>query len=143
MAYASKTQVPIFRSKTEIESTLNRYGAEQFAYASRSQAATIEFQMKGKRIRFVIPMPHSPSKDATLASMKTYDQLCRQKWRALALVVKAKLEAVESSITTMEQEFLAHIVLPGGKTFGDSVIPQLDKIYETGKVPALDWEGEG
>ena len=56
-------------------------------------------------------------------------------------MVQAKLEAVESNITTLEQEFLAHIVLPGGKTFGDEVIPQLEKIYKTGKVPALDWDG--
>ena len=141
MPYASKTKVPIARSKAEIEKTLIRYGADSFAYASKSSAAMIEFQMSGKRIRFVIPMPHTPSDGATGASIRTFDQLCRQKWRALALVVKAKLEAVESEITTLEQEFLAHIVLPGGKTFGDHIIPRLDSIYKTGRVPALDWEG--
>ena len=139
--YASKTSVPVARSKAEIERTLEKYGAESFAYASKVEMAMIEFQMKGKRIRFVIPMPEKPSDQATNASWKTYEQIVRQKWRALCLVVKAKLEAVESEITTMEQEFLAHIVLPGGQTFGDSVIPQIDKIYETGKVPAISWEG--
>ena len=41
---------------------------------------------------------------------------CRQRWRALNLAIKAKLEAVESGIVTFDQEFLAHIVGPSGQT---------------------------
>lgn len=142
--YAKNTSVPIERSKTEIERILNRYGATAFAYAAKSEAAMIEFQMSGKRIRFVIPMPKKPEDDGwgSGAHIKRWEQSIRQKWRALALVVKAKLEAVESEITTLEQEFLAHIVLPNGQTFGQSVIPRLDEIYSTGKVPAIGWDGE-
>ena len=33
--------------------------------------------------------------------------------RGLVLVLKANLEAVEAGITTIEQEFLADMVLPG------------------------------
>ena len=140
--YAKTTVVPIERSKGEIQRTLVRYGAESFAYAEKSQAAMIEFQMTGKRIRFVIPLPARPSGEGygSGVELKKYDQSVKQKWRALALVVKAKLEAVDSNITTLEQEFLAHIVLPGGRTFGDSVIPQLDQIYLSGKVPQIGWE---
>ena len=140
--YASKTSVPVDRSKAEIERTLDKYGAEAFAYATNTTATMIEFQLSGKRIRFIIPMPHKPSDEATAAALKTYAQLTRQKWRALCLVIKAKLEAVEANITTLEQEFLAHIVLPGGKTMGDKIIPQLEAIYKTGKIPAIGWDGK-
>lgn len=32
---------------------------------------------------------------------------------------------------------LAHIVLPGGRTVGESTIPAIAAAYETGKVPEL------
>ena len=50
---------------------------------------------------------------------------------------KAKLEAVESEITTFEEEFLAHILLPDGQTAGDYLLPQLERVYETGKMPTM------
>jgi hypothetical protein len=61
-----------------------------------------------------------------------------QRWRALALVIKAKLEAVAAGITTVEQEFLAHIVLPDGHTtVGTWMAPQLAAAYDAGTMPAL------
>lgn len=141
--YAMRTDVPVERSKAEIERILTRYGAQAFAYAAKTDAAMVEFQLTGKRIRFVMPMPVRPTGDyrGSARDLANWEQGQRQKWRALSLVIKAKLEAVTSEITTIQQEFLAHIVVPGGRTFGDHVIPQLDEIYSTGKVPALSWEG--
>ena len=40
----------------------------------------------------------------------------RSRWRALYLVVKAKLEAVSSGIVSMEDEFLAQTVMNDGET---------------------------
>ncbi|MCF7821873.1 MAG: hypothetical protein K9M17_05480 [Mariprofundaceae bacterium] len=69
----------------------------------------------------------------------------RQAWRALNLVVKAKLEAVESGITTFEDEFLAHIMLPDGSTVGHLMRPQLEAAYDSGSMPkglpGLTFEG--
>jgi hypothetical protein len=64
-----------------------------------------------------------------------YEKATRQRWRALALVIKAKLEAVESGITIFEDEFLAHIVLPDGSTAGDWMRPQIAKAYDKNKMP--------
>ncbi len=71
------------------------------------------------------------------ASDALWEQACRQRWRALALVVRGKLEAVEAGITTVEDEFLAHLVLPSGETFGEWAGPQLEAAYERGQMPAL------
>ena len=58
-------------------------------------------------------------------------------WRALRLVIQAKLEAVEAEITTFEEEFLAHIVLPDGQTVAQHVQPRVESMYREGKMQAL------
>jgi hypothetical protein len=60
------------------------------------------------------------------AQLKAWEQACRQKWRALVLCIKAKLESAASGITTFEEEFLAHFVTKSGQTIGQKLIPQLD-----------------
>jgi hypothetical protein len=61
----------------------------------------------------------------------------RQRWRALALAIKAKLEAVESGIATFEEEFMAYIVLPDGQTVGEFLSPQIEAAYSSGRMPPL------
>lgn len=67
----------------------------------------------------------------------TREQGCRQRWRALLLVVKAKLEAVECGIATFDDEFMAHILIPGGGTVGDWMGPQIVRAYELGEAPSI------
>jgi hypothetical protein len=137
MSYAEKTSVPIDRSQAEIKRILSKYGATGFAYGEQGTRAVVMFEMAARRIKFILPMPNPPSPNATQASIRTYDQLCRSRWRCLVLAIKAKLECVESGITTLEQEFMAHIVLPNGKTVGEAVIPQIGQSYQDGKMPPL------
>lgn len=148
--YASKTKVSSSKSKNEIERTLTRYGAEEFMYGTRVDCAVVAFKMVGRQIRFLLPLPDRNNTDFTEykrgsstwerseeSAAQLYEQAIRQRWRALALVIKAKLEAVESGITEFEDEFLAHIVLPGGQTMGELARPQIAIAYETGKIPPL------
>lgn len=137
MTYANKTSVPIDRSQGEIKKILSKYNATSFAYGEQGEKSVVMFEMNGRRIKFVLPMPKKPSAGATQASIKTYDQLCRSRWRALVLAIKAKLECVETGITTLEQEFLAHIVLPNGSTVGEAITPQLALAYQEKKMPPL------
>jgi hypothetical protein len=137
----------------EIEKILQRYGANGFAYGWQVNTATIMFEMSGRRVRFNLPMPDPQSKEVTLdrygrrksAELQklTVEKLSRQKWRAMALVVKAKLEAVESQIVTFEEEFMAHIVLPNGATVGQWMQPQIESAYRGGKMPPMLGEGKG
>jgi hypothetical protein len=66
-----------------------------------------------------------------------HEKACRQRWRALALCIKAKLEAVEAGITQFEEEFYAHIVLPGGRTIYEETSEAVRVTYESGKMPPL------
>lgn len=143
--FASKTTVSSYKSREEIERTLEKYGADQFYYGKEKTASHLAFRMNNRNIKFILPMPDRDSfaetpkgKIRTDASQeKEYEQAVRQKWRALALVIKAKLEAIESGITEFEDEFLAHIMLPDGSTAGDYMRPQINKAYDTGKMPTL------
>lgn len=140
--YAEKTSVPIDRSQAEIKKILLKYGGTSFAFAESRTDSMLMFEIQGRRIVFRLPMPNPPSNNATQASVKTYEQLCRSKWRALVLAIKAKLECVSSGITTIEQEFMAHIMLPNGKTVSDVVLPEIQSAYNTGKMPPLLGMGE-
>ncbi|WP_447044038.1 hypothetical protein [Vreelandella sp. H-I2] len=145
--YAENTNVSSERSRAEIEQTVSRYGASGFMYGWDNGTAVMAFQMHGRRIRFDLSMPDRNRSDFTQTetgrerapaqAAKAWEQACRQRWRALALVIKAKLEAVESGITEFEEEFLAHIVLPNGNTVGHWMLPQVESAYSRGEMPPL------
>ena len=152
--YAQNTSVSAFKSREEIERVLQRYGADQFMYGTETGRALVAFRMNGRQVKFILPMPdkedreftHTPAKGSRRsndAQLEAWEKACRQRWRALALVIKAKLEAVESGITEFDSEFLAHIVLPDGQTFGTWARPQLESAYSSGNMPPLlpDYSG--
>jgi hypothetical protein len=148
--YAANTEVSSIKSRMEIEQTLTRYGAQQFVYGTSEERAIIGFTMKNRQIKFVLGMPSRNSPVFTTykrgamtyrrtesAALEAYEQAVRQRWRALALVVKAKLEAVECGISTFETEFLPHTVLPDGRTVAEVMLPQVALAYERGDMPPL------
>lgn len=146
--YAENTSVSSEKSRAEIEATLRRYGASQFMYGWDATSAVIVFQAHGRRVKFVLPMPDQNADEFRLTPgrklerttdqvLAAWEQACRQRWRALALVIKAKLEAVEAGITVFDDEFLAHMMLPNGSTVGEWARPQLAAVYESGTMPAL------
>lgn len=149
MAFAERTDVPVDRSKSEIESMLRRYGAGKFLTGWDSDRAVIGFEMKSRAIRMVLPLPNpadeSFSRQGRRSAQERYEQETRRRWRALTLVIKAKLEAVSSGIVTFEEEWLAHFVLPGGVTVGEKLIPELESIYSAKNPPRLllGYEGGG
>jgi hypothetical protein len=148
-AYAAGTDVPADRSRAEIERALTRFGATGFGYAwsEGHGAAHIVFEAHERRIRFSLPMPDIAERRFSVdgrghrrspsSARAAHEQEVRRLWRALLLVIKAKLESSASGITTFEEEFLAHIVLPDGATVGEWAAPQLDKVYSGGQMPAL------
>lgn len=143
--YAEKTEVSSARSRAEIETILSRYGATGFMYGWNAGEAMLGFEMQQRRIMFRLPMPDRsefelsptgrPRADSAIEA--AWEQAQRQRWRALALVIKAKLEAVESGISVFEDEFMAHIALPNGATVGQYMRPQIEQAYRTGKMPPL------
>lgn len=138
--YAENTNVSVSSSKGEIERILERYGAEQFMSGWSAEQALIAFTAHGRQIRFVLEMPSREDTEFTKtatgkersesASYKAWEQACRQRWRALSLVIKAKLEAVDAGISVFEDEFMANIVMPGGKTVSEHARPMIARAYD-------------
>ena len=143
--YAKNTTVSSELSRLDIEKILIRYGADNFAYATTAGKAIIGFTMCGRQIKFVLPLPKMEEFSLTPtgrersenSKYEAWEQACRQRWRALKLVIQAKLEAVECGISVFEDEFMANIVLPGGQTVSDYVKPQIEMAYQTGESPQL------
>ena len=144
--YAAKTGVSPDKSKMEIESTLRRYGADQFMYGWEPSRAFIGFRLKGYQIRISLPLPDpkdfafTPAKGnrrSEEATTKAYEQGERAAWRALLLVIKAKLEAAEAGITTIQDQFLPDMVLPDNTTVAEKIMPDIRKAMDSGKLPPM------
>jgi len=146
--FAESTTVSVEKSRAEIEKLITRYGATSTAFMMAPGRAIICFEAKGRRIMFELKLPdlatekrfQRDGRGAVLTMQKRsqrWEQACRQSWRALALVIKAKLEAVETGITSFEDEFLAHIVMPDGQTVATHIKPRIAEAYAGGQMLAL------
>lgn len=146
--YAAQTSVSSDKTQAEIEKTLRRYGADEFARGWNADSVVLGFVAHGRQIRFTLPMPHRDDDEFRLtpsrkwereprAQEAAYEQAVRQRWRALLLILKAKLEAVESGIVSFESEFLSCTVLPSGQTVTDWLDPQIERAYQTQEMPEL------
>lgn len=148
--FAVDTDVPVAKSRMEIEALLVKYGASRFGYLAEDARAAVQFSLGGRTVRIVLPLPSEHSDEVKRKHIgngtygprpydeipKRLEQVSRSRWRALLLVLKAKLEAIEVGIATIEDEFLAYTVLPNGQTFGEWARPQLNAI-DAGKMPSM------
>jgi hypothetical protein len=125
--YAADTKVPVSQSIAEIERTVQRYGGAQFGFGVTEEQAVVAFTKEGRQVRFFVPFGNK--KDAA------YPKRQRQRMRALLLVIKARLEAVESGVESFEDSFMANIVLPDGSLVSHHVKRELKAAYETGQQP--------
>jgi len=112
----------------------------------------ILFEAQARRIMFELPLPRRDDERFTLsrvnqsrvrarrspeAALAAWEQACRSSWRALRLVLLAKLEAIEAGITDFETEFMPHVVMPDGRTVAQHVKPRIAAIYKSGEMKPL------
>lgn len=154
MPYAQFTEVPIEKTKAEIERLVSRAGASSFlaGYDGATGRAMIAFALKGWNIRLSLNLPKSASDCAHDAAGRTrslegaqraMEQEHRARWRALLLVVKAKFEGVDRGIETLEHAFLADIHLADGRTVGEHAIPELQDALKSGRLVMRPLLGAG
>lgn len=135
MAYASQTSVTVRSTQSQIRAILQRYGASGLGIMEEGHKAAIGFKLEtpeGPRmVRIMLELPERDDPEFTTtatgrvragdAAFKAWEQACRSRWRALLLIIRAKLEAVDSGITTLEREFMPDVLLPSGETIGEVV----------------------
>lgn len=147
--YASETTVSAERSLAEIERAVGRYGADGFGVIKKTDGrAAVMFEFEHLAIKIALQMPPKDDPEFTQTptgrersepqAYEAWEKATRQRWRALLLVIKAKLEAVDAGISTIEREFMPFVVCgPNGQTLGDVLLPQLKQLANSGRVPKL------
>lgn len=151
--YAGETTVPIERSQGEIQALLRKRDADSFFSGWDGDKGFVAFRLSGRHIRITVPMP-DPEADEFIftptgkersesAAKADYERAVRARWRVMLLLIKAKLEAIDIGVQTLEEAFLGDVVLPSGQTFGQWAEPELKRVYELGVMPPLLALGPG
>jgi hypothetical protein len=145
MRYARNTQVSTDRSIGEIKRIVERYGATSFVFGSSDGVGVVGFEIQKRAVRIRVPMPKAEEFKETPTGRGRDDytirleleKASRQRWRCLCLVVKAKLEAVESGISSVENEFLSNILVEGNRTVGEILKSKVAAAYLGVGAPKL------
>jgi len=141
MAFAEETKISFEASIAEILKMVKRAGADQVGNYEGPDRHEIHFVLSERLIRFKLPLStlnDIPLKDGRNSIMSTPQREARlakhrrQRARSLLLVIKAKLESVESGIETLEQAFLANVVMANGQTVYERVAEPIALEYKTG-----------
>lgn len=149
--YAQDTTVSVAKTRAELEDLLSRHGATSTAVFQSTDNAAIAFEMHGRRILFRLRLPDANAREFTHATYgargeqkrtaddarKAHEKACRRLWRALLLAVKAKLVSVDDGVESFEEAFMAHVVMPDGRTVAEHTAPRIQQAYDTGEVPKL------
>lgn len=153
MTYAENTTVSVEKSKAELDALLRRHGAAQRVFGDDDERGTAfaVFRLADRHYRLEIPMPKLEDfstrakgergrlfgKRSPDEQRKHHEQACRARWRAVLLVVKAKLELVAMGVSSIEREFFADLLLPDGRTMHRALAEQIEASYKTGAMPPL------
>lgn len=135
MAYAEGTSVDPSRTRAELETLIEKHGATSYGWGKEGRRAQVYFAMRDRKVMFRVELPDERDTAVVKTASgrprafdsrgKALEQETKRRWRALLLVVKAKLESVESGIETFDQAFLPHFVMADGRTLSDALVPEL------------------
>jgi len=96
--YAEGTTVSVVKSRQDLEVLLRQHGALQFSFLEGDEKSIIVYRLAGRHIKNVITRPNVEVKRVTKglskeeAELKRGEKEYQRRWRALLLLVKAKLE---------------------------------------------------
>lgn len=138
--YAKGTKTAVDTTEAQIKRMLQKAGADGVAIMEERTRAIVAFHLNGRSIQFRLPLPAKDDeaflyrkanqfgamvKNPVNTQLNLWVQASRERWRALHLCIKAKLESVEQGIELFDDAFLAHIVLNDGDTVGDKMREEL------------------
>lgn len=145
--YAKNTTVPVGRSRDEIEHTLERFGASQYAWMRDSERnfVTVAFQREGIAYRLTVGMPEiadfrlTPKRQVRSQSgmESEHAKETRRRFRALGLYLKAILEASETGIIDARTALVGHMLLPSGETVAEYADIEIGRALAAGQAPRL------
>ena len=115
----------------------------------------VTFRLDERALRFVLVLPRRDERRfthddkqppfahlhvrPTAAATALWTQQVKELWRALLVAIKGKLLNYTTGIESFEEAFAPQIIIPdgSGRTVGDIIIPQIQRMYETNQAPSL------
>lgn len=130
--YAEGTKVTVESSRGEISGILSKHGVQRMGWTSEPAGDSLLFELGGYSFRFYIARPSLDDVKRAYVDgggrwslvydpQAKVDAEWRRRWRANVLLLKAKLEFIQSGDTTLIRELLPYAVLPGGQTVEDAI----------------------
>lgn len=129
--YAEGTQVTVESSRGEITGILAKHGVERMGWSSSPAGDQLLFELHGGTYRLSMDKPTADRMLGRDGPSYAYPQNVdweakakaewRRIWRANVLLLKAKLEFIDSGDTTIDRELLPYRVLKGGQTVEEAI----------------------
>lgn len=137
--YAEGTKVSVDSSRGELTGILAKHGVQRMGWMGGPEGDELMFELGGGQFRLKIAKP-------TITEIRSlypnaYDEGAkleaewRRRWRANVLLLKAKLEFIDSGDTTLDKELLPYRVLADGRTLEEAIGTNGFKMLAAGKTP--------
>jgi hypothetical protein len=136
--YAEGTKVSVDSSRGELTGILAKHGVLRMGWMGSPEGDQLMFELGGGQFRLNIAKP-------TIVEIRrdypnAYDEQAklegewRRRWRANVLLLKAKLEFIDSGDTTLDKELLPYRVLADGRTLEQAIEAGGIKMLAAGKA---------
>src|SRR5947209_6140525 len=112
--------------RRQLERMLADHGADQLGFAATNELAGISFRIDGRVYQASLPMPGREDPELTLtaggrvrsgaALTKVWRAERVRRWKALAGLVRAALEAEAANLAPLQLTLAGWLVLPDGRT---------------------------
>jgi hypothetical protein len=123
--YAEGTTVSVENSRGEISGILAKHGVLKMGWSSEPVGDSLMFELGGYAFRFFIAKPTLLEIRQMFPNaydeQKKLDGEWRRRWRANVLLLKAKLEFIDSGDTTLIRELLPYAVTQSGSTIEELI----------------------
>ncbi len=141
--YAENTKVSVESSRGELSGILTKHGVQRQGFTSEPHADSMFFELGGQSYRITMTKPTTAELEKRDGRQYVYphnvdwagkvDQEWRRRWRAAVLLLKAKLEFIDSGDTTLDRELMAYRVLADGRTLEEALIEDGNHLLTAGR----------
>lgn len=124
--YAEGTTVSVEQSRGDISGILAKHGVTRMGWSTGPEGDELLAEINERRYRFAIVRPTLVEIRRMFPNARDDNAKLqaewRRRWRAIVLLLKAKLEfAGEGDVTTIEREFMPYLLVDGKRTLADVV----------------------
>lgn len=125
--YAWGTKVSIDKSRSELMGLLAKHGVEDIATThSATRGDAVRFRIGERWFELAVPRPTFEDVKVDYARISgtwddNRDAEWRRRWRAQLMLLKMKLEFIETGESTVENELMSHMLLRDGQTLAEAI----------------------